>query len=69
MSKVQIISLLKYAAISGNILFIIWVSHNAMEAHFAGTIYERLSYIGLMGLLSVNSLLLWTNKAQKNLKI
>lgn len=67
MNKQQFFTWLKYAAIIGNFLFIIWVTHNAMEAHFAGTIYEKLSYVGLMGLLLTNSFLLLTNFLHKKL--
>lgn len=61
MYKAQFRLWLKYAVITGNILFIIWVTHNAMEAHFAGTIYEILSYIALTVLLLLNSFLLLAN--------
>lgn len=67
MHKQQFFIWMKNAAITGNILFIIWVTHNAMEAHFAGTIYEKLSYVGLMGLLLTNSFLLLANFLHRKL--
>ena len=55
---------LRYAAIAGNILFILWVSFNAMDEGFKGTLPEKLSYVTLMGLLASNCFLLIT-KFQK----
>jgi hypothetical protein len=52
------ITLLTLAALAGNILFLLWISYNAIAEHFRGTVYEKLSYIGLMGLLIINSILI-----------
>jgi hypothetical protein len=52
-----IIELLTWAAIAGNILFMLWISFNAISEHFRGTIYQKISYVGLMGLLAINSFL------------
>jgi hypothetical protein len=52
-----LIKLLTWAALAGNILFMLWISYNGISEHFKGTIYEKLSYIGLMGLLVINSIL------------
>ena len=57
--KTSLIKLLFLAAIAGNILFVLWVSFNGLKEHFQGTIFEKLSYIGLMGLLAVNTFLLF----------
>jgi hypothetical protein len=54
----QFVALLRVAAISGNILFILWVTFNGLKEGFSGTIYQKLSYIGLMGLLLINSFLI-----------
>ena len=51
----QFIALLRFAAISGNILFVLWVTVNGLEEGFSGTIYQKLSYVGLVVLLSINS--------------
>jgi hypothetical protein len=56
--KPTLILLLKIGAIAGNLLFILWVSFNALKEHFSGTIYEKISYVALMGLLTVNIFLL-----------
>lgn len=61
----QFIGLLRLAAISGNILFILWVTFNGLKEGFSGTIYEKLSYVGLMGLLFINSFLILTNSNHK----
>ena len=51
----QFITLLRLAAISGNILFVLWVTFNGLKEGFSGTIYQKLSYAGLVILLSINS--------------
>ncbi len=56
--KTNIITLFRYGAIAGNILFILWVSFNAVKEGFSGTVYEKISYVALMGLLITNSLFL-----------
>jgi hypothetical protein len=58
MTTKQLISFLRYAAIAGNIFFILWVSFNAMDEGFSGTLPEKISYVVLMGLLVTNSFLL-----------
>jgi hypothetical protein len=54
----QFIALLRFAAISGNILFVLWVTFNGLKEHFSGTIYQKLSWLGLTLLLSINSFLI-----------
>jgi len=49
---------LKYGAIAGNVLFILWVTYNAIDDNFNGTIYEKISYVALMALLLTNCFLL-----------
>jgi hypothetical protein len=50
--------ILTVLAITGNILFMLWITYNGIHERFAGTIYEKLSYIGLMGLLLINTILI-----------
>jgi hypothetical protein len=64
METKQLILFLRYAAITGNIVFILWVSFNAIDDGFSGTLPEKLSYVVLMGLLVTNCFLLIT-KFQK----
>jgi hypothetical protein len=63
MNTKQLILLLRYAAIGGNTLFILWVSFNAMDEGFKSTTIEKLSYFALVGLLITNIVLL-TGKSQ-----
>ncbi|HEY2583023.1 MAG TPA: hypothetical protein VGI43_14515 [Mucilaginibacter sp.] len=60
--------LLKYAALTGNVLFVLWVSFNAIDEGFKGTLPEKFSYVGLMGLLAVNSFLILTKAPVQQLK-
>lgn len=60
-----LIEVMRWAAIAGNILFMLWVSYNAVDENFSGTVYEKLSYIGLMGLLLANIILV-LNGRRKN---
>ena len=56
--KTELISLLKYGAICGNVLFVLWVTYNAVDSGFSGTDYEKISYVALMALLLTNCVLL-----------
>ncbi len=48
----------RYATILGNFVFMIWVIYNGIDEGFQGTFYQILSYIGLILLLTLNSILL-----------
>ncbi|MGI8950904.1 MAG: hypothetical protein ACR2FN_04885 [Chitinophagaceae bacterium] len=52
------ISLLRYSAIIGNIIFLLWGLFNAIDEGFKGTLPEKFSYVGLSVLLIINSFLL-----------
>jgi len=54
----QFIALLRFAAISGNILFVLWVTFNGWQQGFSGSIYQKLSWVGLTLLLSIDSFLI-----------
>lgn len=58
--------LLTIAALAGNLLFILWITYNGLHEHFSGTVYEKLSYIGLTGLLIINSLLILRKNKRAN---
>jgi len=64
--KTTLLKLLFWAAVTGNILFILWVTFNGLKEHFQGTIYEKLSYIALMALLVTNTCLLFHFRKKKN---
>jgi len=68
METKPLITFLRYAAICGNILFVLWIMFNAMDEGFGGTLPEKLSAIGLIGLLIVNCILLLMKTSQKQLK-
>ena len=50
-------SLLKFLAVAGNILFILWLLYNGVDEGFRASAYQLLSYIGLTILLLLNSYL------------
>ena len=62
--KSPLIELLSWAAIAGNILFVLWILYNGVNENFQGTAIEKISYISLMGLLAINAFLL-LRKARK----
>jgi hypothetical protein len=62
----EIKGLLTWLAIAGNLIFILWILYNGINEDFSGTLIEKLSYLGLMGLLSVNSYLLVEQRVKKS---
>jgi hypothetical protein len=52
-------SFLRYAAIAGNIVYVLWILHNGIDEGFAGSLVQVVSMIGLMLLLVLNAVLLW----------
>ena len=56
--KSPFMALLSLAAIAGNILFVLWITYNGINEGFQGTRIEKLSYLALTGLLTVNAFLL-----------
>jgi hypothetical protein len=52
--------------VAGNIIFVLWILYNGINEGFAGTVLEKLYYIGLMGLLAVNTILLLTGRAKQS---
>lgn len=55
-------SWLKYAAIAGNIIFILWILYNGIDEKFSGTLVEKFSFLTLTCLLTVNCILLIRRK-------
>ena len=62
MKKTQIVNFARDIAIFGNVIFILWVTVNGIDEGFKGTIYQILSYIGLVFLLSLNTMLVFRSK-------
>jgi hypothetical protein len=58
MKNISLSTLLKYLAIAGNVLFILWVTYNGIDEGFRGTMPEKASYVGLMVLLALNTVLI-----------
>jgi len=61
----EIKGFLTWLAIAGNLIFILWILYNGINEDFSGTLIEKLSYLGLMGLLSINTYLLVDQRAKK----
>jgi len=57
MQNKTLTALMRSAAIAGNILFVLWMTFNALKEGFSGTVYEKISYAGLICLLALNSYL------------
>ena len=58
MKNLRLSTLFKYLVIAGNVLFILWVTYNGIDEGFQGTLPEKASYIGLMALLVLNTVLI-----------
>jgi hypothetical protein len=58
MKNIDLFNLFKYLAIAGNVLFILWVTYNGIDEGFHGTIFQKTSYVGLMLLLALNTVLI-----------
>lgn len=64
--KSIIIVLLFWFAIAGNILFVLWILYNGINEGFQGTTIEKISYVTLIGLLTVNAFLLIHYRGRQN---
>ncbi len=58
MKNISLYNLFKYLAIAGNVLFILWVTYNGIDEGFRGTLAQKASYVGLMLLLALNTVLI-----------
>ena len=56
--RTNLSTLIKYLAIAGNVLFILWVTYNGIDEGFRGTRVQIASYVGLMLLLVLNTVLI-----------
>jgi hypothetical protein len=61
-SKITLPVLLLWMSVIGNILFVLWILYNAIDSRFQGTLPEKVSGIGLISLLIVNTFLILNNK-------
>ena len=61
-----IYNLLQSAAIAGNAFFVLWILYYGIDEGFQGaTIYQIVSYIGIIFLLILNSFLLFRTQSKK----
>jgi hypothetical protein len=58
MRGTKVHGLLKYMAVAGNILFVLWILRDGMDEGYRGTLPEMISYIALILLLALNTALL-----------
>jgi hypothetical protein len=56
--KNTLIAMTSFGTICGNSLLFLWVLYNGISSGFTGTVYEVISYIALMSLLVLNTLLI-----------
>jgi hypothetical protein len=56
---------IRYTAIAGNIVFALWVVYNGINEDFRGTRLEVVSYVGLVVLLLLNTVLLVRSRRKK----
>lgn len=50
---------LRYAAIVGNILYMLWIIRNGIDEGFRATVVQKISYAGILILLALDSVLLY----------
>lgn len=65
MKNMQTMLILKKMAIAGNIIFVLWILFNGMNEGFKGTMVEKFSYAALIGLLSINFIILLNSRMKQ----
>lgn len=60
MTAVVIRRWLRFAAIAGDVLFVLWILRNGIDEGFSATPAQVASYVGLVVLLALNAVLLAT---------
>jgi len=58
----KVYKILKYLAIFGNIIYILWILYNGINEGFSGKIVEIVSCAGLVLLLIINIALIYHQK-------
>jgi hypothetical protein len=56
---IRVRSLLRYAAIAGNVIYVLWIVRNGINEGFRGRLVEVVSLVGLLVLLILNAVLLY----------
>ena len=64
MRNKQLNLLLRYTAIAGNIILLLWFSFTRINEEFKGSIYQKFSSVGLIGLLVITIFLLCIGNKQ-----
>jgi hypothetical protein len=65
MDKNLFFKLFRAAAIMGNVVFILWITYNGIDEGFKGTPVQVISYIGLVTLLLLNTVLLLLRRGRR----
>ena len=56
---------LRYAAIAGNGLFILWILYNGIDEGFKANLIQIVSYLSLIFLLILNTFLLFRSQRKR----
>ena len=62
----EMILFFRYAALAGNILFVLWIWYNGINEGFKATVMQKIVFISLTMLLITNSILLFTKPNKEN---
>ena len=55
-------NLLRKLTLIGNVIFVLWITYNDIDEGFKGTTVQKFSYLGLIVLLVLNSILLFRKR-------
>jgi len=66
MKTTNIHNLFRYIAIAGNVIYVLWILVNGISEGFKGTIVQIVSYVGLLLLLTLNTVLLFRKEKAVN---
>ena len=64
-NMIELIQLVRYAVICGNVLIVLWMLFNGIHEGFKATLAEKIIYLSMFVLLAINSMLLFSNKIQQ----
>ena len=60
-----VFNFLRYIAITGNGLFVLWILYNGINEGFKASIIQVVVYLGLIFLLILNAFLLFRSQSKK----
>jgi hypothetical protein len=63
----EIKKIITVLVVLGNLLFMLWITYNGINEGFAGTLPEKVSYVGLMVLLIFNTILILRSRARQKI--